>query len=99
MATETSAKSNSNELTEGDVRTRLTFLGFADADASLLLSLKPWVETIVADFSKEFYERSFADPGFAEVARKNNATRSGLEAAQAGYCVDLFRGWPTLESE
>ena len=82
-------------MSQGEIRIRLTFLGFTDADANLLSSLRPWVESIVVEFAKEFYERSFADAGFAEVVRKNNATRAGLEAAQAGYCIDLFRGWPS----
>ena len=95
MATNKNTKEKNNDMSEGEIRSRLTFLGFTDADANLLSSLRPWVESIVAEFAKEFYERSFADAAFTEVARKNNATRAGLEAAQAGYCVDLFRGWPS----
>lgn len=78
MATDTNTKEKNNDMSEGEIRSRLTFLGFTDADANLLSSLRPWVETIVAEFAKKFKGWSFADAAFAEVARKNNATRAGL---------------------
>ena len=76
MATDKNTKEKNNDMSEGEIRSRLTFLGFTDADANLLSSLRPWVESIVAEFAKEFYERSFPDAAFTEVARKNNATRA-----------------------
>jgi hypothetical protein len=79
-----------------EVRRRLDFLGFTESDASVLSSLRKWVEGISSKFAWEFYERSFRDAGFVEVVQRNKGTRDRLESAQAGYCVDLFRGcYPT----
>lgn len=93
MKNETKAKDD--QLTEDDIRTRLNFLGFTEDEAKMLSDLRPFIESVKDDFAKQFYDRSFADAGFSAVARRNNASRAGLEAAQAGYCLDLFRGWPT----
>lgn len=77
-----------------DARGRLAFLGFTEADARLLQTLKPWAETIINDFSKEFYDRSYENPGFRAVVERYGTTRSTLEAAQAGYALSYFSGYP-----
>jgi methyl-accepting chemotaxis protein len=84
-------------MTPSEVRTRIALVGFDDADAALLLSLRPWAETIVNDFAVEFYSRSFLNPGFAEFVQKSNSSRARLEPAQAGYALSLFDGIPSPE--
>ena len=81
-------------ISDGAARQRLTFLGFTDADAQILRSLKSWAEGVVQGFSKEFYTASFKDSGFADFVKQAGGTRAGLEQAQASYCMDLFNGWP-----
>jgi methyl-accepting chemotaxis protein len=81
-------------LSDDEVRRRLEFLGFTDADARTLTGLRGWAESVVKEFSRQFYDRSFKDPGFVEVVRRNNGKRENLEAAQAGYALDLFKGYP-----
>lgn len=82
---------------EQDIRTRLEFLGFTEKEAGMLSDIRPFAESVKEKFGKLFYDRSFADPGFSAIAKKNNASRSGLEVAQGNYMVDLFRGWPTVQ--
>ncbi len=82
------------KLSDSDIRSRLNFIGFTDPDAQLLSSIRLWAETIVREVSKEFYDRSFSDPGFAEVVQRNNSNRTILEQAQANYCLNWFGGFP-----
>jgi len=82
-------------MTTSDIRARIAIVGFTDADAQVLNSLRPWAETIVADFATDFYARSFENPGFAEFVEKSHSTRARLEPAQAGYALSLFDGMPS----
>ena len=93
--TTNSGSAKNNSLGEGEVRQRLNFLGFTEADANLLSSIRPWVESVAKEFATKFYDKSFADAGFSEVVRRNNSNRGTLEGAQAAYAIDLFRGWPS----
>ena len=85
-----------NRMTDIEIRKRLNHLGFTESDARLLESLKPWAETALKGFAKEFYDRQFVNPDFAAIIRRNNSTQEILEGAQAGYAADLFRGYPNL---
>ena len=60
-------------------------------------TLKSWAEGMVERPASEFYDRSFESAEFVEVVRRNNANREGLEKAQAAYCLDLFRGVPSVQ--
>jgi methyl-accepting chemotaxis protein len=81
-------------LPASEVQTRLDALGFTREEADLLHSLKPWAEANLAEFSRRFYDRSFALPGFQEFVTSVNGKREALEPAQASYASKLFDGWP-----
>ena len=83
-----------NQMTDSDVRKRLDHLGFTDEDSRLLQSLRPWAETAIPAFAKEFYDRQFKNPEFAAIIRSNESNQQTLEGAQGGYAMDLFGGWP-----
>jgi len=78
------------------IRTRLDFLGFTASDAELLKTMKPWADSIMNDFVKEFYDYQFKDPEFSSIIWSNGGTQEGLEAAQAGYARMLFDGYPDM---
>ena len=91
------AKQNANVQTglpASEVQTRLDALGFTRADADLLQSLKSWSVANLAEFSRRFYDRSFALPGFQDQVTRMGGQRSNLEPAQASYASKLFDGWP-----
>jgi len=90
MATETT-------IDDRTVRTRLDFLGFTASDAELLKSMEPWADSIMTEFVKEFYDYQFKGPEFSGIIRAYGATQDGLEAAQAGYALMLFDGYPDME--
>ena len=84
-----------NTITDIEIRKRLNHIGFTESDARLLQSLKPWAEGGgVKAFAKEFYDRQFINPEFVAIIRANNSTQEVLEAAQADYAMDLFKGYP-----
>jgi hypothetical protein len=81
-------------LPAGEVQIRLDALGFTRAEADFLHSLKPWADANLTEFSRRFYDRSFALPGFQNNLTRMNGSRSNLEPAQASYASKLFDGWP-----
>ncbi len=83
-------------MTESELRKRLDHLRFTEADARLLESLRPWAETSLKDFAREFYNQQFSNPDFAAIVKGNNSSQDALEQAQAGYALDLFKGYPNL---
>jgi methyl-accepting chemotaxis protein len=76
------------------VQHRLAYLGFTDADAALLRSLRPWAERIAPRFVRAFYDRQFREPEFVRIVNAATSSRERLEAAQARYCLTLFDGMP-----
>ncbi len=85
---------NSNQISGLEVRNRLDHLGYTDSDARLLESLKSWADGNLGKFAKEFYDRQFSNPDFAAIVKGNGSNQGALEGAQAGYAIDLFRGYP-----
>ena len=85
------------EITEADIQVLLRRVGFEEGDARTLSALRRWAERSVQEFSKRFYDRSYALPGFAAMIESRGSTRSALEAAQAAYALDFFRGMPSKE--
>ena len=85
---------DADRMTQSEIRERLTYIGFTDADAELLRSLKPWMQGAVKDFVTRFYDPQFQQTEFVEVLTRNKSSRGVLEQAQVGYCMDLFDGYP-----
>ena len=87
--------STANRLSDIEIRERLGYINFTDEDAKLLNSLRSWMQEEVKDFVTKFYDPQFRQPEFLQVVSANNSSRGVLEQAQAGYCMDLFDGYPS----
>lgn len=88
---------DADRLTTDEIREQLRNIGFTEDDAELLRSHSPWMNQNAEKFSKDFYERSWMDPGFVAVVNSYGSNRGILEGAQAGYAKTLFNGWPSPE--
>jgi methyl-accepting chemotaxis protein len=85
---------------EGTLAQRREFVRLSAEDRELLAEFAPWAQSIAADVAREFYDWQFAfgptRSFFEEFARKHGmplpTLRAHLEAAQAGYFVEVFGG-------
>ena len=77
-----------------ELQHRLAYLGFTDADAALLRSLRPWAERIGPRFVRAFYDRQFREPEFVRIVTAAHSSRERLEVAQQRYLMSLFDGMP-----
>ena len=85
---------------ETNLAARRAFVRLGPEEVALLASLIPWAERTAPRLAREFYDWQFTFPGtrafFERRARATGqgleALRAALEAAQARYLVELFRG-------
>ncbi len=87
-------------INEQNLEIRRRFIRLDEDDRQRLLELKDWAEEVAADVAREFYDFQFSFPRtkafFDDIAAKKNIPlpqlRQALEAAQAGYFREVFRG-------
>ncbi|HUB83059.1 MAG TPA: methyl-accepting chemotaxis protein [Bryobacteraceae bacterium] len=85
---------------ESNVTMRRQFVRLGGQDRALLAEWVPWAQDIAPHIAREFYDWQFSFPPtlrfFEHLAAQRGlplpAFRSALEAAQAGYLVEVFAG-------
>ncbi|MDW8106832.1 MAG: globin-coupled sensor protein [Armatimonadota bacterium] len=86
-------------INDQNLRQRKQFLRLTHHEAELLRKYAPWMERVAPDYAREFYDFQFDFPEtrafFERYAQKKGVSlaqlRVGLEQAQAGYLLDIFR--------
>jgi hypothetical protein len=86
-------------INEQNLRQRKQFLRFSQHEVELLRKYAGWAEQIAPAYAREFYDFQFDFPEtrafFERYAQKKGVSlaqlRAGLEQAQAGYLLDIFR--------
>lgn len=92
--------SNLFAITEENLQLRRDFVRLGPKEAKLIKPLQAWARKVAPKIAKEFYEFQFAfgrtRTFFDNMARKKgigiDTLRSALEAAQAGYFIQVFEG-------
>jgi len=83
-----------------NLATRREFIRLNEGDRALLAELAPWAQSIAPDLAREFYDwqfefaptRQFFDAIAAARGIPLATLRTHLEAAQAGYLIEVFAG-------
>ena len=86
-------------INEQNLRQRKVFLRLSQHETELLRKYAGWAEQIAPAYAREFYDFQFDFPGtrafFERYEQKKGISlaqlRAGLEQAQAGYLLDIFR--------
>mgnify|MGYP003633121071 FL=1 len=83
-------------ITEVDIASRKSLLGFGDDDVEALIEVKSLIEQHIEELVSEFYARQTSTPEIAALIGDAD-TLSRLQLAQRRYVLDLFEGRYGLE--
>jgi methyl-accepting chemotaxis protein len=86
-------------INETNLALRRQFMGLTEQDVAILAELEPWATETAGPLAREFYDAQFAfEPtrtffkAYADShGRSLEEQRAGLERAQAGYFLEIFR--------